>query len=77
MKIKWLIYYGVGSLVGTLVLSAMPTTNDGTVVLTSNYLYLSIGVFVGLKGRNVFEKHSWGLFFIPLIPLLLAFLGVL
>ena len=77
MKIKWLIYYVSGSVIGLLVLSSMPTTDDDTKVLITNYIYLSIGLFFGLKGAHILEKHAWLLIVVPLIPLLLGFLGVL
>lgn len=77
MKIKWLIYYVSGSIIGLLILSFMPTTDDDTRVLMTNYIYLSIGLFFGLKGASILEKHIWLLIIVPLIPLLLGFLGVL
>ena len=77
MKIKWLIYYVSGSLIGLLILSLMPTTDEDTKLLLTNYIYLSLGLFFGLKGVSIFEKHVWLLIIVPLIPLLLGFLGVL
>jgi len=76
MKVKWAVYYGAGSMIGLLFLFLMPSTDYDTKILIMNYAYLSVGLCFGLKGSNIFEKHAWLLIAVPLIPLLLGFLGV-
>lgn len=69
-KIRFCIYLLFTILFWLFLVSLMPMRGDGKIYTAMIYIYLSIGIFLGVFTRDYTLKHP-SILFLPLIAMLL------
>jgi len=73
---KVILSYCLGSVVWFAACCFIPASGDEMVILYLAFLYLTIGLAIGLFLRDIVYSKPWLLVFVPVLQLLLFIIGV-